>query len=425
MTVKAADPDDYLELVAVVEDASGNKTPVTETSLEIGDKVMFQLKATQKLEDMKFFSSIEAYLEYDSEQFKQVVASDFKAAKDWSVYWDKDKNKLQINTAKVSTNPDTDAPFFRAGEEICTLTMTVKRSVSEKARIGLKGDLTDASKTIVIIKNDDTSRPAYANNLSCEVDNSKDASTRVFMMDTPDKVTFYTDIQGKQKEILIPIAISSGLESVDPVYCGFRFGFTFNSNYVTYNGYELSSQAGAYVQSMTISNVINNNGLHTYNVALVSSKDINLAGEFIYLKFMTNPSLVAQPSGVNISITLYDVANESDAPMTMGFVGGTTVTLPLTSGISVPVKQIVLEFKERTVYYGDVNGDSKINLIDALMIMQHYNGVRTLSQVEGSNEVGSEWERADVNRSNSVTLVDALLILKYYNGEISSFPLGG
>ena len=77
------------------------------------------------------------------------------------------------------------------------------------------------------------------------------------------------------------------------------------------------------------------------------------------------------------------------------------------------------------MHYGDVNGDDKINLIDALMIMQHYNEVRTLSSVEGVGEVGSEMERADVNGSGTVTLVDALLIMKKYNGEIADFPIRG
>ena len=62
---------------------------------------------------------------------------------------------------------------------------------------------------------------------------------------------------------------------------------------------------------------------------------------------------------------------------------------------------------------GDVNGDNAINLLDALWILQYYNGVRTFDD--------SAFKRADVNNSNRVDLVDALMIMKYYNREIKTF----
>ena len=405
MTVKAATP--YLTLVAV--DSSGVDL-TGGTSLEIGDTVSLELRATAELEALGAFSSIEAYLDYDTEKFKQVTTSDFTPAQDWAVYWDVESNKVNISTTTDSA--------FSDGDVICTLKLTVKSAVNGSTTVEWNGDPVDPDKNIVITQRDNASRQAEAVNVTCTVSNTVTEASRVFELSVPSSLTFYTDTQGREKEIVVPIKIENG-----SIYCGFRFGFTYNTSLVTYTGYELSSSAGAYVQSMTVSDVPNSGGLYTHNVALVSSRDINLAGEFIYLKFKTSSAVATgtAPTGGNITITLYDVVNASKAPMTFKLGGSTSTT---TAGTAIETN-ISLNYTQRQVHYGDVNGDDKINLIDALMIMQHYNGVRTLSSVEGAGEVGSEMERADVNGSGTVTLVDALLIMKKYNGEIADFPIRG
>ena len=407
MTVKAATPKTYLTLVAV--DSSGVDL-TGGTSLEIGDTVSLELRATAELEALGAFSSIEAYLDYDTEKFKQVTTSDFTPAQDWAVYWDVESNKVNISTTTDSA--------FSDGDVICTLKLTVKSAVNGSTTVEWKGDPVDPDKNIVITQSDNASRQAEAVNVTCTVSNTVTEASRVFELSVPSSLTFYTDTQGREKEIVVPIKIENG-----SIYCGFRFGFTYNTSLVTYTGYELSSSAGAYVQSMTVSDVPNSGGLYTHNVALVSSRDINLAGEFIYLKFKTSSAVATgtAPTGGNITITLYDVVNASKAPMTFKLGGSTSTT---TAGTAIETN-ISLNYTQRQVHYGDVNGDDKINLIDALMIMQHYNGVRTLSSVEGAGEVGSEMERADVNGSGTVTLVDALLIMKKYNGEIADFPIRG
>ena len=407
MAVKAATPKEYLELVAV--DAAGN--PLTGApSLEIGDTISFQLRATTALDGV-VFSSIEAYLEYDAEKFKQVTTADFSPATDWNTYWDATSNKVAINTIRADVS-------FAAGEKICTLTLTVKSAVSESALVAFKGDLEDSNKNIVITQRDSASVQIEAKNVSCTVQNKITEADRVFSMSVPSSLTFYTDDTGRNKEIIVPIKIDSG-----SAYCGFKFGFTYNSNLVEYEGYELSSSAGAFVQCMTMSNAVRDNGLYSHTAVLLSSRDINLAGEFIYLKFKTSGAVATgttSSSGV-ITIKLFEVVNASKAPMTYKL---GTETAKTTDKKTVQTN-ISLIFTPRQVIYGDVDGNGAINLIDALMIMQHYNGVRTLSEVEGQNEVGSEMERADVNGSGTVTLVDALLIMKRYNGEITSFTNRG
>ena len=63
---------------------------------------------------------------------------------------------------------------------------------------------------------------------------------------------------------------------------------------------------------------------------------------------------------------------------------------------------------EKTPYiFGDVDGDGKINSIDALMVLQ-YN-----AQIEGYDELTEQQLlAADVNRDNQVNSIDALAILQ-------------
>lgn len=62
---------------------------------------------------------------------------------------------------------------------------------------------------------------------------------------------------------------------------------------------------------------------------------------------------------------------------------------------------------------GDVNGDGKVNLTDAKLVMQHYNGAVDFNSQQKKN--------ADVNSDGKVNLMDAKRIIQYYNGEIQEF----
>ncbi|MBN2737241.1 MAG: glycoside hydrolase family 9 protein [Spirochaetales bacterium] len=56
---------------------------------------------------------------------------------------------------------------------------------------------------------------------------------------------------------------------------------------------------------------------------------------------------------------------------------------------------------------GDINGDETVNIVDSLLIAQHYVGLIQLEE---------NLECADVNCDNVVNIVDALLIAQYYVG---------
>lgn len=74
----------------------------------------------------------------------------------------------------------------------------------------------------------------------------------------------------------------------------------------------------------------------------------------------------------------------------------------------VPAK---ITIKETEKYAdGDVNGDGNVNLTDARLAMQHYNGAALLDE--------AQQKRADVNKDGSVNLTDVKLVMQYYNGEM-------
>ena len=78
----------------------------------------------------------------------------------------------------------------------------------------------------------------------------------------------------------------------------------------------------------------------------------------------------------------------------------------------VPARITIAE-AETSAVAGDVNQDGKVNLTDAKLVMQHYNGAKMLDS--------RQKESADVNGDGKVNLTDAKLIMKYYNGEITEF----
>lgn len=78
----------------------------------------------------------------------------------------------------------------------------------------------------------------------------------------------------------------------------------------------------------------------------------------------------------------------------------------------VPARITIAE-AETLAAAGDVNQDGKVNLTDAKLVMQHYNGAKALESRQKEN--------ADVNGDGKVNLTDAKLIMQYYNGEITEF----
>jgi len=59
---------------------------------------------------------------------------------------------------------------------------------------------------------------------------------------------------------------------------------------------------------------------------------------------------------------------------------------------------------------GDVNSDGKVDLLDARLVMQHYNGAASLDS--------RQQKSADANGDGKINLTDVKLLMQYYNGEV-------
>ncbi|MGN0629671.1 MAG: dockerin type I domain-containing protein [Oscillospiraceae bacterium] len=130
------------------------------------------------------------------------------------------------------------------------------------------------------------------------------------------------------------------------------------------------------------------------------------------------------------NVELYDASwNKVMTEIVKGTNGEYTVTLPKTAGtyyimasdvngktnsaaMAPATAKIVVE---SAVFYGDVNGDGKVNSDDAMLILQHYAQVKTLS---------SEFlSAADVNGDEKINSDDAMLVLQRYAQIINKFPI--
>lgn len=70
----------------------------------------------------------------------------------------------------------------------------------------------------------------------------------------------------------------------------------------------------------------------------------------------------------------------------------------------------------KTAAAGDVNGDGRIDLTDARLMMQYYNGADVLDSQQQKN--------ADVNGDGKINLTDVKLVMQYYNGETDELVAG-
>ena len=66
------------------------------------------------------------------------------------------------------------------------------------------------------------------------------------------------------------------------------------------------------------------------------------------------------------------------------------------------------------VVLGDVNGDGKVNNVDAALVYAYHNKKLTLTE--------DQLAAADVNGDGKVNNVDAALIYAYHNKKLTKFP---
>ncbi len=102
------------------------------------------------------------------------------------------------------------------------------------------------------------------------------------------------------------------------------------------------------------------------------------------------------------SMAVEGYQSSGNANMTSMSFGGSTVTaVPTAAPTATPV------VTNPPANLGDVNGDSSVTIVDALLIAQYYVGLNPSPFVQAN---------ADTNRDGSITITDALLIAQCYVG---------
>lgn len=86
---------------------------------------------------------------------------------------------------------------------------------------------------------------------------------------------------------------------------------------------------------------------------------------------------------------------------------GATLYLRL-SGTGAATTSVKVTYTEPQATYGDLNGDGRVGMIDALMIMRYFVGLDSLTV--------TQLEAADVTNDGSVNLGDAIRILRFEAG---------
>lgn len=193
-------------------------------------------------------------------------------------------------------------------------------------------------------------------------------------------------------EITVPISIEKndgfnllGLE------------LNYDTSLFTYSSLEL---ADSLKSKISLDSIYEAPGSGSIKASFIALEDVLDTGNFLELKLKVKDSV---PTGTTSSVTaeISQVGNKSETDM-IGTGTACTVSITGTSG-----------GEEQQPSLGDVNADKKIDLVDAVYILQHYNQVREFTETQKAT--------ADVTKDGTVNLVDALMIMKHFNGEITEF----
>ncbi len=194
------------------------------------------------------------------------------------------------------------------------------------------------------------------------------------------------------KEITVPINIEKN--------AGFNLlGLTldYDTSLFTYESLEI---ADSLKSKISLDSVYESPGSGRIKASFIALEDITDVGDFLKLKLKVKDGVPAGTTS-NVEVGIDQVGNKAETSMSGT---GTTCAISITDTSGGEEQQPAL---------GDVNADQKIDLVDAVYILQNYNQVREFTQAQET--------AADVTKDGNVNLVDALMIMKYFNGEIAEF----
>lgn len=253
----------------------------------------------------------------------------------------------------------------------------------------------------------------------------------------------------KKTRIAVRVNKDNDGKRIEPGYSGFTLSYTYNPKYLRLDTkdnkeifYELSEEVGKdyrdliaykpgdpgteYEQAVEAS-TIGNGTRRTVSVSFLSAtKDINVYGDFLYLTFVPVDNLGKdfelgrQDPEANVTVTVSDGVNYSGTDM-MTVVDGRDGEWDNDANTYYGTHTFAVNLVENLIKFGDVNDDTYINLIDALLVMQDSNGVRDLTADE--RERANADDSVDEDGKPTISLQDVRLILLYIHGQITELPV--
>ena len=322
---------------------------------------------------------LRGYLKFDPEVFYDPNLRDFP--KDVYGYYESGSRECVFYKFNSNTGTSAGSSTLPSGK-LCTISLQVKKAVNE-TEIGFEfARFVDSSGNVI----------RYANDTTRKLTNTK----------------------GKEIE-LAPATITGSSTVTVPVRFLKNPGFRSLTLKATYDSTRLAFAAVENADSkIRIGSTSAGTGVVTVDVLSgdgQTSEDYKGTAVVVNLIFRvvkptntgsnsSNSNGIQNPRYTNIDLSLENVRDKFDDTSDV-----TTESSFKTTGARV---NVILSDAQ---LIGDVNGNNKIDLVDALYVIQYYNKERTLTSVE--------YAAADVNRDGQVNLVDALRILEYYNGKIT------
>ena len=364
--------------VTVWADSTSDKVltlNTTATSLNKNDEV----SVTFTLSGIEAAYGFGGFLEFDTGVF-----GDLQCIPAESAATEKEEDKWKLNVSYDATYHwlevrEESGKVFKPQNVLLTIKFTVKKSATE----------TTINFNYPKVYEGTTTINKYATGLSVKITNSK-AKKLVLATDAVSGNSFISiPVKFTTNDGFLTLALSAGYDPTKLVFDSVRVADSVKSK-VT-------------IESTTITQ---SGSVITANIS--ATEEIKTTGVLFYVNFK---ALNQTTSGSSSGTT---------GTSSSGTIGTTEVALSIDSATNKDESAYVftgtksavtITEKEHTL--GDVNGNNKIDLVDALYIIRYYNKVQTLTSVQLT--------ASDVNKNGTVDLVDAVLIMQYYNGVIKNF----
>lgn len=449
----------------VVEQKDENKNVLSSEngdmmSLEKEDTLTLKIVATGKQPNVFEITGSLVFINEKGEDigecFEEICEDDYGTALTDADYISVHKTKRYHEFQLVDTS--SSGVDIDAGDEILWINLRVKRAVDKDVCIKFQGadpnknycfelkrrpanpvvvDYTPINTTI-------TNKWFDERKLSFTVaGNSERADDSA--IDVPVKAT-----NTKKTRIAVRINKDNGINKGTNAlgYATFTLSYTYNPEYLSLatDGekeiyYELSDNVKNYEEKVDDITIIPPPAQKVYEgdrrritVTFMSrsGEDIRVYGDFLYLTFV--PANGSQKLGLaddeaNVEVTLMDGQNSSRTNMKTEVSSGAgySGTNYLDPGKKVwcGTRTFRVNFVKSLIRFGDVNNDTYINLIDALMVLQYCNDSDEHKKYPLTVE---QKERANVDDSikdgkPDITLKDVYFIIQYVNGAISELPV--